>query len=144
WWTARRWRARRSGWSRWDWTGAAILGIGIVIVINSFITHRSYSWYVATTLYKDRMLDNGLWAVGALTIGLGVLPVVAGLAALVRPRGVVRTDAERAFVAVAAMSVVAFTWYTAVKAAFISTVFSTLVEERNLIYVAPALFAGTA
>ena len=31
------------------------------------------------------MIDYGLWAAGALTIGLGVLPVVAGLAALVRP-----------------------------------------------------------
>ncbi|HEX6701306.1 MAG TPA: hypothetical protein VF101_11295, partial [Gaiellaceae bacterium] len=137
WWTGPRWRERRASWTRWDWTGAVALFLGIVIVANSFMSHHSFSWYVSTTLYKDRMLDNGLWAVGALTIGLGVLPVVAGLAALVRPRGLVRSEAERAFVAVAAMSVIGFAWYTAVKAAYISTVFSTLVEERNLIYVAP-------
>ena len=90
------------------------------------------------------MLDYGLWAVGAFTIGVGVFPVVAGLSALVRPRGVVRTERERAFVAVAASAIVGFTWYTAVKAAYISTQFSTLVEERNLIYIAPVLFAATA
>ena len=66
------------------------------------------------------------------------------LAALVRPRGVVRSEHERAFVAVAVAAIGAFTWYTAVKAAYISTVFSTLTEERNLIYLSPILFAATA
>jgi hypothetical protein len=138
---ARRWRER---WSTWDWIGAATLIAGVLIVVNAYVTHRSFSWYVATTLYKDRMIDYGLWAVGALTIGLGVFPVVAGLSALVRPRGVVRTERERAFVAVAAASVAGFAWYTAIKAAYVSTVFSTLTEERNLIYVSPVLFVATA
>jgi hypothetical protein len=138
---ARRWRER---WSAWDWIGAATLIAGVLIVVNAYVTHRSFSWYVATTLYKDRMIDYGLWAVGALTIGLGVFPVVAGLAALIRPRGVVRTERERAFVAVAAASIAGFTWYTAIKAAYISTVFSTLTEERNLIYLSPVLFVATA
>ena len=137
----RRWRER---WSTWDRIGAVTLLAGVAILLNAYVTHRSFSWYVATTLYKDRMLDYGLWAVGAFTIGLGVFPVVAGLAALVRPRGVVRSERERAFVAVAAASIAGFTWYTAVKAAYISTVFSTLTEERNLIYLAPILFAATA
>jgi hypothetical protein len=137
----RRWRER---WTAWDWIGAATLLAGVAIVVNSIVTHQSFSWYVATTLYKGRMIDNGLWAVGAFTIGLGVFPVVAGLAALVRPRGVVRTERERAFVAVAAASIAGFGWYTAVKAAYISTVFSTLTEERNLIYLSPIVFAGTA
>jgi hypothetical protein len=137
----RRWRER---WTTWDWIGAAMLLAGVAVVLNSFMSHRSFSWYVATTLWKDRMLDNGLWAVGAFTIGVGVFPVVAGLAALVRPRGVVRSERERAFVAVAVASIAAFTWYTAVKAAYISTVFSTLTEERNLIYLSPIVFAGTA
>jgi hypothetical protein len=144
WWTGERMRERRATWTGWDWVGAVTLFVGVAIVANAFIVHRSFEWYVATTYYKDRMLDNGLWAVGALTIGLGVLPVVAGIAALVRPKGLVRTPAERAFVAVAAMSVIGFAWYTTVKAAYISTVFSTLVEERNLIYVAPVLLAATA
>jgi hypothetical protein len=137
----RRWQER---WTAWDWIGAVTLLAGVAVVANSIITHRSFSWYVATTLWKDRMLDYGLWAVGAFTIGVGVFPVVAGLAALVRPRGVVRSEHERAFVAVAVAAIGAFTWYTAVKAAYISTSFSTLTEERNLIYLSPILFAATA
>lgn len=143
-WTSGEARRRRAAWSRWDWVGAVTLFAGALVVVNGVITHQSFSWYVATTYYKERMIDNGLWAAGALTIGLGIVPVVAGLAALARPRGEVRTPAERAFVAVAAASVLAFGWYTAVKASYISTVFSTLVVERNLIYVAPVLFAATA
>jgi hypothetical protein len=143
-WTSAEARRRRAAWSRWDWVGAATLFVGALVVLNGIVTHQSFSWYVATTYYKGRMIDNGLWAAGALTIGLGVLPVVAGLAALVRPRGETRTPAERAFVAVAAASVLGFGWYTAVKASYISTVFSTLVVERNLIYLAPILFAATA
>lgn len=137
----RRWRER---WTAWDWVGAITLLAGVAIVVNSVITHRSYSWYVATTLWKDRIVDNGLWAVGAFTIGVGVFPVVAGLGALVRPRGVVRSERERAFVAMAVAAIASFWWYTAVKAAYISTVFSTLTEERNLIYLAPVVFAATA
>jgi len=143
-WTSGEARRRRAAWSRWDWVGAATLFAGVLIVLNGIVTHQSISWYAATTYYKGRMIDNGLWAAGALAIGLGVLPLVAGLAALVRPRGEPRTPAERAFVAVAAASVLGFGWYTAVKASYISTVFSTLVVERNLIYLAPLLFAGTA
>ena len=41
-------------------------------------------------------------------------------------------------------ALVLFGLYAAVKAAFLSAVFSTLVEERNLIYLAPLLFAATA
>ena len=139
-------RARRAyeRWSRWDWVGAAVLVVGVVIALNAAVSHVSYSWLIATLYYKDRMLENGLWAVGALTIGIGVLPTIAGIAALVRPRGEVWTPELRAFVATAAAMLVGFAWYTAIKAAFISTTFSTLVVERNLIYVAPLLFAGTA
>src|SRR5919108_326401 len=95
-------------------------------------------------LIAKALSTRGAWWIGALTIGLGVFPVVAGLSALVRPRGVVRTERERAFVAVAAASVAGFAWYTAIKAAYVSTVFSTLTEERNLIYVSPVLFVATA
>jgi hypothetical protein len=49
----------------------------------------------------------------------------------------------RAFVALTSASVVVFGLYTAVKAAYLSTVFSTVVEERNLIYLAPLLFVAT-
>jgi hypothetical protein len=143
-WTSERGKQIRRGWTRWDWVGAITLITGAVIVVNAAISHVSYSWLISTLYFKDRMFENGLWAVGALTIGVGVLPVVVGLAALVRPRGEQMTPELRAFVATAAAFIVGFGWYTAVKASYISTAFSTLTLERNLIYVAPLLFVGTA
>ena len=139
-------RAKReyARWTRGDWVGAITLVAGVVIVVNAAISHVSYSWLIATIFYKDRMIEHGLWAAGALTIGLGVLPVIAGLAALVRPRGEQGSPELRAFVATAAAFIAGFAWYTAIKASFISTTFSTLIVERNLIYVAPLLFVATA
>jgi hypothetical protein len=92
---------------------------------------------------KSRMVDLGLRAVAALAIGLGLLPVVAGLASLRLPerRG---QPAYRAFTAFLASSILCFALYTAGKAAYNSTVFSTLTEERNLIYLSPLLLVGTA
>ena len=63
---------------------------------------------------------------------------------LVRPRGEQWTRELKAFVALTAASVIAFGLYTATKAAYLSTVFSTTVVERNLIYLAPLLFVATA
>ena len=34
--------------------------------------------------------------------------------------------------------------YTSLKATYLSTVYATLILERNLIYLVPLLFAGTA
>ena len=119
---AARWR---SGWSAWDWVGLA-------------------EWLIATRLYKGRILNLGLDAAGALTIGLGVLPVVAGLAALWRLPGERLTRELSAFRSMLLAAVVGFGMYTAVKAAYVSTVFATYTYERNLIYLAPLLFAGTA
>ena len=81
---------------------------------------------------------------GALTIGLGVLPVVAGLAALWRAPGEPRSRALSSFRSVAAAAIVCFGMYTAVKSTYVSTVFGTYTYERNLIYLAPLLFTGTA
>jgi hypothetical protein len=142
WWGSARARAWRAGWSRSDRIGAVVLGIGVLIVFNAAVSAHSHQWLIATGYFRGRMIENGLWAAGALTIGLGVFPVVAGLSALFGRRE--RTDAERAFAALFAAGVIAFGWYTAVKAAYISVVFSTLVEERNLIYVAPLLLVATA
>ena len=74
-WTSEQRRARRRDWSRGDWLGAATLLVGAVIVVNAFVGHRSLEWEIATRLYKDRMLDYGLWAFGAFVIGLGVFPI---------------------------------------------------------------------
>ena len=139
---ARRWR---STWSRWDWVGFVVLGIGSIIIFSASVGAFSQSWLISTGYYRHRMIELGLWAGGAFTIGVGLLPVVA-LAALVRPKGVPQTRELRAFVAMTCAAVLTFGLYTAVKAAFLSTVFSTVVEERNLIYLVPLVFicAGLA
>lgn len=136
----RRWRSR---WTRWDLAGAVVLAIGAIVFFSGAMGKLSQSWLISTGYYRGRMIEYGLWAAGALTIGLGILPVVAALAGIWRPRGEERTPALRAFLAVLVAAAVSFGLYTAVKAAYISTVFATRIEERNLIYVAPLVFVGT-
>jgi hypothetical protein len=142
-WTSQAARRWRTTWSAWDWVGFFVLAIGVIIVFSASVGAFSQSWLISTGYYRHRMIVYGLWAVGAFTIGVGLLPVLS-LAALVRPRGEQWTRELRAFVAVAAAAVLTFGFYTAVKAAYLSTVFSTVVEERNLIYLAPICFAAMA
>ena len=86
----------------------------------------------------------GNWAAGALAIGIGVIPLVAGLTALFRAPGEQRSREARMVRSVMVAGFVGFGLYTALKSAYLSTQFATRVEERNLIYVAPLLFVGTA
>jgi len=137
----RRWRAT---WTRWDWVGGVILAIGTVIAFVAFAGHRSAEWSTATTLWKGRMVEYGSWAGGAFAIGIGILPAIALLAMLALPRAERERPGVRAFVAVAAGAVVSFGWYAAIKGAYISTTFSSLIVERNLIYLAPLAFVATA
>ncbi|MCP9485827.1 MAG: hypothetical protein MSC30_08185 [Gaiellaceae bacterium MAG52_C11] len=136
-------RRRRASWTRTDYVGLAVLGLGAALALSAFLGHRSEEWYRATGFYKERMFDYGLRALGALVIGIGVLPFVAGLAAVLT-RGRDPDRNVRAFVLTALAAFFTFGLYTAVKAAYISTEFGTVTVERNLIYVAPLLFAGTA
>ena len=138
---ARAWRAR---WTAWDYAGLVLLVALALVVFSSLVGSASHEWLVATRFYKGRMIEYGLWAAGALTIGLGVLPVVAGLASLARPRGEARTPELRAYRSVAGAGIALIGLYAAVKASYLSTVFSTLVVERNLIYITPLLMVGTA
>ena len=143
-WSSERAVRRRSTWSVWDWTGFVALVAGALVVFSAVLGKYSFQWYVAAGIYKHRMLVLGSHAAGALTIGLGVLPVVAGLASLWPVRGERRSRELSAFRAVLLSAVVAFAVYTAAKATFVSTTFGTYTYERNLIYLAPLLFVGTA
>ncbi len=142
-WTSERARRWRRTWSAWDWIGAVVLGIGAIVLFSAVVGAHSQTWFIATGFYRHRTIVYGLWAAGAFAIGVGLLPVVA-LASLVRPRGEAWTRELKAFVALTASSVIAFGLYTATKAAYLSTVFSTVVAERNLIYLAPLTFIATA
>jgi hypothetical protein len=143
-WRSPRARVWRATWSRWDWGGAAMLLLGAVFFFSAFMGHRSEEWFIATSYWKGRILDYGIWAAGAFAIGVGLLPVVAALAVLIRPRGSRGDPRTTAFVIVTVAALASFGWYAAVKGAYLSTVFSSLIVERNLIYLAPLVFAGTA
>jgi hypothetical protein len=134
----------RRSWGRWDWVGFVTLLIGAAVLISAVLGHESLEWNYTTRLYKDRLLDFGLNAAGALTIGLGVLPVVAGLAVLWRVPGEGARREPQIFRSVLLAAIIGFGLYTAVKATYVSISFGTYTYERNLIYLAPLLFAGTA
>jgi uncharacterized membrane protein YjjB (DUF3815 family) len=70
--------------------------------------------------------------------------MVAGIAALFHARGERASQTVRMFRCVTAAAIISFGVYTAMKAAYLSMFFETRVEERNLIYIAPLLFIGTA
>ncbi len=134
----------RSGWGAWDWVGAVVLTTGFLVFFSATAGNFSQSWSIATGHYRERMLHYGVWAAGAFTIGLGVLPVVAALAGLVRPKDEPRTPPLRAFTALLGAAVLGFGLYTAVKASYLSTAFGTVIVERNLIYLVPLVFCGMA
>lgn len=137
---ARRWR---TSWSLGDWAGFATLAIGIALLLSAAIGRRSFSWYLATGFEKQRMLEYSLWAFGALAIGVGILPLVATLATVLRRREPVSTPTW-AFGTLTLSAIAVFGMYTAVKAAYLSRTFAIVVAERNLIYLTPLLFAGMA
>ncbi len=143
-WRTERMRAWRTSWTRADWIGAGTLAIGVVFAFAAYMGHQSQEWAVTNALWKGRIFDYGVWSIGALAIGCGILPLVATLAALIRPRAEWRDPGLRAFGIVTGSALVAFCWYAGVKGAYLSTIFSSLVVERNLIYLYPLLFTGTA
>ena len=137
----RRWR---SGWSRWDWIGGVTLAVGIALAFAATLGHLSTAWRETTFIWKERIVEHATWSVGALAIGMGVLPVIAGVSALARPKDEENDPRTRAFVVTSVAALVVFVAYAGVKGAYISTVFATQVVERNLIYLCPVLFAATA
>jgi uncharacterized membrane protein len=137
-------RKRRATWSLADWAGTILLAFGAIFVISGVLSHQSQEWYGVTTFYKHRSLIMGNWAVGALAIGIGVVPLIAGLASLFRIPGEQPSRELRMVRSVMLAGLIGFGLYTALKSAYLSTQFATRVEERNLIYVAPLLFVGTA
>ncbi len=100
--------------------------------------HLSTSWRETTGFFKDRVFEHGVWALGALSIGIGVLPALLGIAALARPKNEPRDPRdsrvrrhERRGTRRRSCA------YAGIKGAYISNVFSTVVVERNLIYLCP-------
>jgi hypothetical protein len=142
-WRTERFRAWRRSWTTGDWVGAVALVVGGAIVVSAAAGHRSEPWYVATGFEKRLLLDNATWSLAALAIGLGILPLVATVVAVLSRR-LWATDGGRAFAVVTVSAFAAFLFYTGVKGAYLAKTFSILVLERNLIYLTPLAVAATA
>jgi hypothetical protein len=134
----------RSSWKTWDWIGFAILVVGVVVGFSALMGHLSTSWRETTGFFKGRIFDHGVWAMGALSIGIGILPALLGIAGLARPKDEPRSPETSAFVATSVAALAAFVWYAGIKGAYLQNVFSTIVVERNVMYLAPILFASAA
>ena len=137
-------RRLRRNWTGWDWVGFVVLGVCALSVLSVIASHRWGIWQISTQYHKGAMIKDAFWAAGSLTIGLGVLPTIAGLASIAKPRHGPWPREQRAFAAIAGSMFVGFVVYSAVKAAFVATLGLNDLIERNLIYVAPLLFVGTA
>jgi len=120
-----------------------VTAVAAFFVLNQAFGGHSQEWATVTHQWKGRLWTLGMESASALALGLGLLPLVGGLASLHLP-GRRADPAWRAFAAFTAPALVATWLYTGVKAAYLSTVFATRVEERNLIYVQPLLIVGTA
>ena len=142
-WRTERFRGWRRTWTVGDWLGVALLTVGVAVVASAAAGHRSEPWYQATAFLKHRMFNHGLWALAAMFIGIGVLPIVGTVAAFLSGR-VRATDEGRAFVTVGVVAFVVFVGYAAVKAAYLTLVLGDLIVERNVIYLVPVAFAATA
>ncbi|MBA3433937.1 MAG: hypothetical protein H0U08_07570, partial [Actinobacteria bacterium] len=129
-WQSERSRRWRSSWSGWDWMGFGTLGVGLAVGASAVLGHLSKSWRDTTSTFPERIVEHAAWASGALAIGIGILPLLAGIAALARPRNEASDPKTRAFVVTSAFALVVFVAYAGIKGAQISITFSTLVVER--------------
>jgi hypothetical protein len=137
--TSARGRATIAAWTVAQRVGAIVLGLGLLLAADVTVAHHSYEWFIGTHFWH-RAFTYGLWAFGALAIGLGVLPVLLALAWAFG--GPVSTREDRALLALLVGAVLGFGLYTAVKASYLSTTFAIRVEERNLIYLSPVVFVA--
>ena len=125
-----------------------VLVAGALAVVGYFaereLVARSTEWYTVTRVFPERILEYGVWAAGAFTIGIAVLPVVAAFVFVVPARRERRDRGVDALRVVLGLAILGFVSYTALKAAYLSTQFADRVSERNLIYLGPVAFAATA
>ena len=143
WFTGPRGKRVRRDWTRSDKLGALALAIGVAMLFNRYVLQHVQEWQLPTQYYKNRLVDYGLRAGLSFTIGLGVLPVIGGLASLRLPER--RGDPTyRAYAAWTAAAVGVLGIYAADKATSLSLGFATLWEERDLVYLSPLMLLGTA
>ena len=114
----------------------------LVIAADVLVAHHSYEWFIGTHFWH-RAFTYGLWAFGALAIGLGVLPV------LLRARlGARRADRDargpRAARRVRRRGRSASASTPRSRRPTSRRRSAIRVEERNLIYLSPIVFVAAA
>ncbi len=139
--TGRRWRAK---WSAGDWAGFAALIAVVIVVVSGIASSGSFEYLIMSRYYHGWILRHALWAGGALTIGLGIFPLLAAAGALWPAPGERTSPQLRVYRSILVAAVLLFGLYTGVKGSYNQYSFATRVWERNLTYVAPLLFAGVA
>jgi hypothetical protein len=127
-------------WPRWL---LALVAAGVVLGILAWaLKSASTTWAVAAD-HPLRMVQYGRRGVAAVVVGVAILPAIVATAVLVPRRGEAADPRLRAFAYVFWASAATLVLYTSAKAAYYGAA-GHPVEERNLIYLAPLLFAGTA
>ena len=130
----RRWR---SEWSPWDWAGAVTLVVGVALgsAHSSATTRRAGGTRPASTRTASSSTGCGRWE--RSRSGSGSSRARRDRRARA-PEGRAARPATRAFVVTSVAALAVFIGYAGIKGAYISTVFSTLVVERNVIYLCPS------
>ncbi len=129
--------------SRWRHVIGAAAGLAVIgFVFNDLVVEHVHSWTFGEYINGNTVTQAGL-AAGALAIGLGVGPVIAGVSSLwLRERS---DDAVyRAFASYLAASVIVLVVYAAGKQTFLLQALHPLIEERNVFFLSPLLLLGTA
>jgi hypothetical protein len=128
---------------RWQWVAGTVAGlVAFGFLFNVLVVQHVQSWTFHQYFNSHTFHEGGL-AVGALAIGLGILPVIAGVTSLWLPE---RFDdpAYRAFSAYLLASIVSLVLYTAAKSTYLLLSLSPAIEERNLFFLSPLLLIGSA
>lgn len=133
----------RRGRLSWRRVALAVAALAVfAVVFDLLVVEQLQSWSFGQYFNHDTITQGALGA-GALAIGLGMLPVIGGIASLWLPERF-REPAYRAFAIYLGASLVTLLVYTAAKAAYLVSNLNQTIEERNLFYLSPLLLVGTA
>ncbi len=138
------WQAHRGAlvaqWRRVVLSAAGLAVFGFAF--NDLVVEHVHSWTFHEYINSDTLTQAGL-AAGALAIGIGVGPAIAGIVSLRLPERA-GDPVYRAFAAYLAAATVVFVVYTAGKQTFLLGALHPLIEERNLFFLSPLLLLGSA
>jgi hypothetical protein len=143
-WSSESGRRRRHAWTIGDRIGLGFLVAIAVVIVGGVASQGSFEYLETTRYHHAYVLQHALKAGGALVIGIGVLPLIAAAGMLLRVPGEQPRDELRVLRCLIVSAVLSFGLYAGVKGGYNQLHFATRIWERNIIYIAPLLFAATA